>query len=109
VIAEELLAGLPFRVARTLGQYANPPADLGGPGMGDARDRERAARRREDRGQNPDRGRLARSVRSQHAQDLAGLDLEAEVVDGDDRTESLLDSVCLDGCGHDGGEPRARR
>ena len=66
----------------------------------DARDGEAPARRLEDRRQHPDRGRLAGAVRPEHAEDLAGLRLEAEILDGDERAVALLDASRLDRCAH---------
>src|SRR5207248_2441880 len=62
VVAEELLARLPLRVAGALGADADPLPDHGRPRVRDAGDGERALRRLEDRRQHADRRRLAGAV-----------------------------------------------
>src|SRR5206468_3311527 len=86
----------PLRVAGALGEDADPLADLGRAGLRDARDREAAARRLEDRGQDTDRRRLAGAVRAEDAEDLARVGLEAEIVDGDERPVAPFDASRLD-------------
>ena len=71
MIAEELLAGLPFRIAGALRQDADAPPDLGRPGVGVAGDLEAPPRGGKNRGQNADCRRLAGPVRTEDAEDLA--------------------------------------
>src|SRR5205823_6489582 len=52
---------------------------------------------------------LARAVRAQQAEDLAGCDVERDAVDGQDRAVGLVDLSDLDHCPGGGEDPRTRR
>jgi hypothetical protein len=71
-----------------LADVPDPAADL--PGFGDdvvPGDLGAAGRRRDQGGQHPDRGGLAGAVRSEHGDQFAGLDVEA---DAPDRVHGLV-------------------
>ena len=96
VVAQVLLAGLPVGVAGTLGQHADPPADVRGTRMRDSRDDERSARRCQDGGEDADGRRLPGAVRAENAEDLAPLDREGEVFDRDEIAVLLAHALCFD-------------
>jgi hypothetical protein len=50
----------------------------------------------QQRRQHPQGGRLAGAVRAEEAEDLAGGDVEGDVVDGDHVVEALRESLDLD-------------
>ena len=55
---------------------------------------EHASRRRlEQAEQDPDQGRLARSIRAEHCEELAGLQLEAEVLPEDAPVEAQAEGL----------------
>ena len=83
----ELLADGQDAVARLLaaGDHVHDPADL--LGLADdveAEDPRRPLGRQEQRRQDLDQRRLAGAVRAEQAEELAGLDLEVDAVEGDD-------------------------
>ena len=81
-----VLAGEPDAAAdalRVLGHV--DPVDRGPPGV-----------RRDERGQDPDGGRLAGAVRSEDAEHRARLDLEVEAAQGLGVSELLAETSCFD-------------
>jgi len=56
---------------------------------------DRAARRRQKRGQQIEAGRLAGAVRPDQRVDLAGLDAQIDVIDGDEAAEFTGQSISL--------------
>ncbi len=63
----------------------------------DAGDAQRAAGRRQQAAEHAEGGRLAGAVGAEQAEDLAGLDLEADVVDGGEGAELAHQIADLDG------------
>ena len=96
MVRQVLLAGLATGIARALGEHADAPPDLLGAGMRDPVDREAPTARREDRRQHAHGGRLARAVGTEDAENLARLDGDGQIVDGDERSELLCDPARLD-------------
>ena len=83
----ELLADGQDPVARLLaaGDHVHDPADLLGLALDvEAEDPGGPLRRQEERRQDLDQRRLAGAVRAEQAEELAGLDLEVDAVEGDD-------------------------
>ena len=101
VEAEVLLARLSPRIAGALGENTDETADLSRPCVRQPSDRERPLRRGQDRRQDPDRRRLAGTVRAEYAEDLTGARGKGQVVNGGERPVPLTDAVCLDGHAHD--------
>ena len=74
----------------------------------ESRDVRRALARREKSDEHLDRGRLARAVGAQEAEDFAGPDVEGDVIDRDERSEAAREILGVDrelardggGCGH---------
>jgi hypothetical protein len=64
------------------------PTDTGTP--------RRAPARREQRGQHSDRGRLARAVRAEQAEDFSGRDRQGQAVDGELVAERAAQAFCVD-------------
>src|SRR5581483_6315189 len=95
-----LLGCLSLRVAGAFWEHAGAAADLGWARVRDSGDGEGAVGRLEDRGEDPDRGGLACTVRAEHAEDLPLLGGEGEVLEGDERAVTLANAVRFDGCGH---------
>src|ERR1019366_5584366 len=62
-----------------------------------SRHRSGAARRRQNPSQHADRGRLARAIRAEEAENLALLHFEADTVYGDEAAEALLQVLYDDG------------
>ena len=88
------------------GTYPISPAHphrLGG-GV-DAEDGDRPPVRLEQRGQHPDRGRLAGSVRAEQAERLAGLDHQVDPVHREVGAEAVAQSRAPDGGGAAGCRP----
>ena len=97
----EIACRAQVRVDRQLARkIADQPARReAGPLAIDAEDRRRAPRRPHEIQQQPDRRGLSRAVRAEKAVDLPALDLEREILDGDDRSVVLGQTVGADGRG----------
>src|SRR5581483_1270175 len=108
VVADVLVARLTLRVPRALRQDADPPPDLLWPRVRDARDREPAVARRQDRRQHANRRRLAGAVRAEHAEHLAGVDADREVGEGEQLAVALPDALRDHDRAH-AGDPTSRR
>ena len=104
------------RRARGLGQQADPPADLFGR-LDDveAVEPRPALARRDQRGEQADRGRLAGAVGAEQAEDLAGVELEVEAANRPQVAEPPAQALGADhrswvgglGCLSGHGGPRA--
>src|SRR5262249_32993039 len=97
---QQLGAGLARVERRLLQRDTDAQPDRVGP-LDDveARDRRAAAGRLEQRAQHAHRRRLAGSVRTEEAVDLALLDLELEAVDGGDTAEIAHEALASNSCG----------
>src|SRR5439155_2207201 len=95
-IAQILLACLPRRVAGTLREHADQTTNIGRARVGDTGHEKVAAACWEDGREHADGRRLARAVRTKHAEDLTGRDREREIVERDTRPVLLAQAVCLD-------------
>ena len=83
---EQLATGLPRIEAGLLERDADPPPHLVRLALDvDARDTSAARREREQRRQHPHRRRLARAVRAEKTEHLAGLDPQIDTLHGVDR------------------------
>jgi hypothetical protein len=103
---QELTAGLAHVEAGLLQGDPHAPACCVGVGCDiDARDPGRAGGDREQRGEHLDGGRLASAVRTQEAEDLAGLDAEIDPADGIDHAAAA--AVLLDQPDRLDGQPSA--
>lgn len=101
-LAEQLVAGaLREAPTRELPDISNARANRGWLAEDVVSDDPRGARaRRDEGGEHPETGRLARSVRAEEGDERAGLDLEGEIGDRLDGLlldgEPLGQAVCLD-------------
>src|SRR5665647_474416 len=59
-----------------------------------------AVLQRQQRVDQPDRGRLARAVRTEQSEDLTRVDVQGEVLDGEVVTEAVADVTDRDGVTH---------